>query len=238
MFFRFGPRQRRKRRPFHDGFARWLRWRNFEYVDDDPDEKEETQIKGEENPDVNDEEYESDDYDEDQMSGYLDITMEDLSKTRRVRSQLDPITEEEIHVLHSNLPFSLQSTLSELKSPSAMRLTRTRLRSPQGLHPGTLASKSKAPSPKLSMVKVVKQPPPETQFVRNRTQESFQGSLESMDSLAESYWDPDDDASHMTPAAANLARSSEFFFEHVRFLRVQTQPRQVEVVWSTPPPKF
>jgi hypothetical protein len=147
-------------------------------------------------------------------------------------------------VIHSHpqstLPFSTNGPLLDLKSPSATRLTRTRLRSPRSLHPGTIltAPKSKLSSPKLSMVRVMKQPPPETQFVRTRTQESFQGSLESMDSLAESYWDPEDDASHITPATATLARSSEFFFEHVRFLKVQTQPRQVEVVWSTPPPKF
>lgn len=109
-----------------------------------------------------------------------------------------------------------------------------------------------------------------TRFVRNRTADSFQGSLESIgkreydvrrstqqrlgiqllthaltqlllhsppDSLAESYWDPEDDASQATPIMTNLFRSSAFFHEHVHFLRDQTQPRKVEVVWNGPAPK-
>jgi len=72
--------------------------------------------------------------------------------------------------------------------------------------------------------------PTANQFARNRTVESFQ-SLESIDSLAESYWDPEDDTttSHIM---TNLAPSSAFFNEHVHFLREQTQPRKVEVVWN------
>lgn len=65
------------------------------------------------------------------------------------------------------------------------------------------------------------------------------GSLESMDSLAESYWDPDDDeddtSSQVTPIAANGGHPDDvpdFFAEHVNFLRVQTRPRKVEEIWS------
>jgi hypothetical protein len=75
-------------------------------------------------------------------------------------------------------------------------------------------------------------------FVRHRSNDSFQGSLESLDSLVESYWDPEDDGSMSTPVATNMAsaaRSMEFFAEHVHFLRVQTKPRKVEIVWSSPP---
>jgi len=75
--------------------------------------------------------------------------------------------------------------------------------------------------------------PPSNKFSRNRTLDSFAGSLESIDSLAESYWDPDD-ASQVTPIMTNLVRSSAFFSEHVHFLRDQTQPRKVEVVFSNP----
>jgi hypothetical protein len=71
-------------------------------------------------------------------------------------------------------------------------------------------------------------------FKRNRTKDSFQGSLESIDSLAESHWDPDDDSSQVTPIANNVAHPMDFFSEHVEFLRVHTQPRKVEVVWTTP----
>jgi hypothetical protein len=63
------------------------------------------------------------------------------------------------------------------------------------------------------------------------------GSLESMDSLVESYWDPDDaddeTSSQITPIATNgHLTAPDFFTEHVHFLRVQTRPRKVEVVWS------
>ena len=67
-------------------------------------------------------------------------------------------------------------------------------------------------------------------FVRRRTKDSFQGSLESIDSLVESYWDPDEDGSLVT---TNLVQSLDFLEEHVDFLKVQTQPRSVEVVWDT-----
>jgi hypothetical protein len=67
---------------------------------------------------------------------------------------------------------------------------------------------------------------------RDRTKDSFQGSLESIDSLIESYWDPDDVESTITPITGNVAHPVDFFTEHVHFLRIQTQPRQVEVVWT------
>jgi hypothetical protein len=71
---------------------------------------------------------------------------------------------------------------------------------------------------------------------RRRTKDSFQGSLaslESIDSLVESYWDPEEDCSLATPIATNRLQSMDFLDEHVDFLRVQTQPRSVEVVWAT-----
>lgn len=65
---------------------------------------------------------------------------------------------------------------------------------------------------------------------RPPTMDSFQGSLESMDSLDESYWDPGDDASQ-TPQHVD---DSELFEEHVRFLKVQTKPTKIEVVYKSP----
>lgn len=68
--------------------------------------------------------------------------------------------------------------------------------------------------------------------------DSIQGSLESMDSLVESYWDPEDELSQVTPLVSNFGRppkSNDFFTEHVDFLRVQTRPQQVEVVWTGTP---
>jgi hypothetical protein len=70
-------------------------------------------------------------------------------------------------------------------------------------------------------------------FVRNRTVDSFQGSLESIDSLVESYWDPEDETSQATAVASNTIHPTDFFVEHLGFLSVQTQPRQVEIVYNS-----
>lgn len=66
-----------------------------------------------------------------------------------------------------------------------------------------------------------------------RTTDSHSGSLESMDSLVSSQWDPEDDASTMTPLVTNIMNPTNdtFFVEHVRFLQIQTQPRKVEEVY-------
>lgn len=63
---------------------------------------------------------------------------------------------------------------------------------------------------------------------------SLSGSLESLDSLTESYWDPDEDASNATPIVTNIPQPAmdAFFVEHVRFLQVQTQPRKVAEVYD------
>lgn len=76
-------------------------------------------------------------------------------------------------------------------------------------------------------------PAPQTTINRKGTVESISGSLESMDSIAESNWDPDDDASNVTPLVKNTRSPNDVFFvEHVKFLQVQTQPRRVEQVYT------
>jgi hypothetical protein len=68
------------------------------------------------------------------------------------------------------------------------------------------------------------------------------GSLESMDSLVESYWDSDDsDRGELAPDGTPIAGDSvyidfspDIFAEHVHFLRVQTQPHQVEEIMFPP----
>ena len=70
-------------------------------------------------------------------------------------------------------------------------------------------------------------------FERNCTKDSFQGSLESMDSLVESYWDPEDETSQATAMISNAFQSKDFFVEHVGFLSVQAQPREVELIYNT-----
>ena len=71
-------------------------------------------------------------------------------------------------------------------------------------------------------------------LVRTRTGQSFQGSLESMDSVAESYWEPEDDESSEKSSDNNL-ESTEFLEEHFSFLRTKTKAKKVKVVWTTPP---
>jgi hypothetical protein len=71
------------------------------------------------------------------------------------------------------------------------------------------------------------------------TRKSFSsGSLESMDSLVESYWDSDDsDRVELATVAGDsvyMDFSPDIFAEHVHFLRVQTRPRQVEEIWFLP----
>lgn len=75
------------------------------------------------------------------------------------------------------------------------------------------------------------------------------GSLESIDSLAESYWEPNDiddaTSSQVTPIRANtggrtnktirtISLDEKFLHYHVHFMRAQTKPREVEVVWAPP----
>jgi hypothetical protein len=77
---------------------------------------------------------------------------------------------------------------------------------------------------------------PRYPLTRNTTIDSFQDSIESMDSLVESYWDPDDETSQATAVASNTGQygqQADFLLEHLNFLSVQTQPREVEVVYDS-----
>ena len=65
---------------------------------------------------------------------------------------------------------------------------------------------------------------------KSQSTDSFQASIESMDSLVESYWDPgDDNASQVT---AKVSNKKDFLAEHLSFLSAQTQPRKVEEVYA------
>jgi hypothetical protein len=76
------------------------------------------------------------------------------------------------------------------------------------------------------------------------TRKSFSsGSLESMDSLDESYWDSDDSdrgelPPHWTPVAGDCGYMDfcpDFFAEHVQYLRARTStvaPHQIVEIWS------
>ena len=72
---------------------------------------------------------------------------------------------------------------------------------------------------------------PRSSHRRNKTRDSFQGSIESLDSLVESCWDPEDDSSQCTQVTSNPKNHVDFFVQHLGFLCIQTQPRQVQVVY-------
>lgn len=66
-------------------------------------------------------------------------------------------------------------------------------------------------------------------FQRSKTSNSFQDSIESMDSVMDSHWDPDDEDTsqanegHKSPGDAYL-------LEHLNFLSISTQPQEVELM--------
>lgn len=72
-----------------------------------------------------------------------------------------------------------------------------------------------------------------------RSSSSCQGSIESIDSLEESYWDPsdsdrenDDGDSLSLGISSRAVETPDFFEEHVAFLRQKTNARSVHVLWS------
>ncbi|CAB9498635.1 expressed unknown protein [Seminavis robusta] len=75
-------------------------------------------------------------------------------------------------------------------------------------------------------------PPSSLKIYQSGKEDSVSGSLESLDSLVSSQWDPEDDASTTTPLVTNISQTTDaFFVEHVKFLQIQTQPRKVEEVY-------
>lgn len=59
-------------------------------------------------------------------------------------------------------------------------------------------------------------------------------SLCSIDSLSDSNWGPSWKGSVAAAEDADQSFDDDFFREHVRFLRIQTAPHQVETIWSPP----
>lgn len=58
---------------------------------------------------------------------------------------------------------------------------------------------------------------------RSRSADSYQGSLESMDSLADSYWDPENESSSVV---SMIDEPATCLIEHMDFLRVKTNSRR------------
>jgi hypothetical protein len=66
-------------------------------------------------------------------------------------------------------------------------------------------------------------------FQRSKTFDSFQDSIESMDSVMDSHWDPDDEEnSHANERHRNPGDA--YLLEHLNFLSVSTLPQEVELV--------
>jgi hypothetical protein len=69
-------------------------------------------------------------------------------------------------------------------------------------------------------------------FQRTTTLNSFQGSIESMDSVMDSHWDPDDNSASQTTARVTNCHGEIYLMEHLNFLSVSTQPQEVELVYD------
>ena len=65
-------------------------------------------------------------------------------------------------------------------------------------------------------------------FQRSKTSDSFQDSIESMDSVMDSHWDPDDDETSQAPE--RQINGEAYLLEHLNFLSVSTQPQEVELM--------
>ena len=74
--------------------------------------------------------------------------------------------------------------------------------------------------------------PPRTRdsypFQRSNTADSFQNSIESMDSVIDSHWDPDDEET--SQATVRHGNGEAYLLEHLNFLSVSTQPQEVELM--------
>lgn len=64
-------------------------------------------------------------------------------------------------------------------------------------------------------------------FLKNPTANSFQDSIESMDSIIDSYCTHSEDETH-----EDLGFVDQFLMEHLNFLSQSTQPQEVELVYD------
>lgn len=205
-------RQRRGPKGLFRSLASWWRRRSFHAVHDDVP-------YGSTYNDINLLEDESDI--EDDMSEFLDTTGRHLVPTANHPIRRSP-----------KLAFEKEQALV---SPISARTSRARSKTtpaplPQASAPPVHATTPNSPNFSMQIVKKNQ----DATFIRNHTIDSFQGSLESLDSLTESHWDPEDDSRQATNLMRNIANHpSEFFQEHVRFLKGKTHPRDVQLVIDT-----
>jgi len=138
---------------------------------------------------------------------------------------------------------SISSSRSQEETPPKPTLMTPLRYSPAAVPPSTPNTRRSTASRPLQSPPTIPEEAPESlgllqlPFVRT----SFStGSLLSMDSLENSYgggWDDDkdnDEANIITGLNSSNKDHvvADFFDEHVTFLRVQTKPRQVEMVWA------
>ena len=69
-------------------------------------------------------------------------------------------------------------------------------------------------------------------YTRTQSFDSLHDSIESLDSVAESYGDLDDDISEATASVVpDMEYETDFLLEHLGFLTAHTQPRPFQVVY-------
>ncbi|KAG7346496.1 hypothetical protein IV203_005564 [Nitzschia inconspicua] len=69
-------------------------------------------------------------------------------------------------------------------------------------------------------------------FQRASTLDSFQDSIESLDSVMDSHWDPDDNSTSQITARITNCHGDTYLMEHLNFLSVSTQPQEVELMYD------
>jgi hypothetical protein len=69
-------------------------------------------------------------------------------------------------------------------------------------------------------------------FQRTFSLDSFQDSIESMDSLTGSNCNPDDNSTSQATARVSNCHGETYLMEHLHFLSVSTQPQEVELMYD------
>ena len=90
----------------------------------------------------------------------------------------------------------------------------------------TIATGRVSPLRRITKLQQLRQP-----ITRSLSIDSARESVESMDSVTASYWNPGDETSESTEPASNTGYHADFLVEHLGFLSSQTQPREVEIVY-------
>lgn len=69
-------------------------------------------------------------------------------------------------------------------------------------------------------------------FQRSSTLFSLQNSIESMDSVVDSHWDPDDTSMSQAHTKSIKCHGDSYLMEHLHFLSISTQPQEVDLMYD------